>query len=202
MLQIQKNSRQVPSDEIYTADKKYHDLLYGVMQELSYQDGEGIDNCRYVNKKDMKFQDLGDRIGLTRQTVKKKLDNLMSLGLVTYIEEEKRYKILKLDNKISTLVPFETLRRLNNSLNQNSISLFVYLLNRYIAAGEKEYCATMRQMKTFVGISVSTTSNNEVISDILDTLQLVGLVDYELRQVEENKTKIMITEVRNVMRKC
>ena len=107
MLQIQKNSRQVPSDEIYTADKKYHDLLYGVMQELSYQDGEGIDNCRYVNKKDMKFQDLGDRIGLTRQTVKKKLDNLMSLGLVTYIEEEKRYKILKLDNKISTLVPFD-----------------------------------------------------------------------------------------------
>ena len=57
-------------------------------------------------------------------------------------------------------------------------------------------------MKTFVGISVSTTSNNEVISDILDTLQLVGLIDYELRQVEENKTKIMITEVRNVMRKC
>lgn len=202
MLQIQNNSRQMPSIEKYTADKKYNDILYGTLQEMSY--AEVIDGitARYVNKGDVAFATLGNKIGLSRQVTSTKFKNLISLGLIEYVENEKRYKLNYLDKSISALVPFETLRKLNNSLNQNSISLFVYLLKRYIANGEKEFIATMSQMKKFIGVATNTTSNNDVINDILHILKLIGLVETELRQLEDNKTVIVVTRVNNVISKC
>lgn len=202
MLQIQNNSRQMPSIEKYTADKKYNDILYGTLQEMSY--AEVIDGitARYVNKGDVAFATLGNKIGLSRQVTSTKFKNLISLGLIEYVESEKRYKLNYLDKSISALVPFETLRKLNNSLNQNSISLFVYLLKRYIANGEKEFIATMSQMKKFIGVATNTTSNNDVINDILHILKLIGLVETELRQLEDNKTVIVVTRVNNVISKC
>ena len=113
------------------------------------------------------------------------------------LEEEKRYKLNYLDKSVSSLIPYETLRKLNNSLNHNSISLFVYLLKRYIANGEKEYNVTMAQMKKFIGIAHTTTSNNEIITDILEVLNLLGLVEYEYRQVEQDKTLLFITKMNN-----
>ena len=35
MLQRQADSRQIPKVKAYTANKKYNDLLYGVLQEMS-----------------------------------------------------------------------------------------------------------------------------------------------------------------------
>ena len=197
MLQIEANSRQVPSVETYTADKKYCDLLYGILQEMSYMEKIGETAVRYVNKSDITFEKLADRIGLKRAATSKKFKYLIEIGLIEYIEDEKRYKLNYLDKSVSSLIPYETLRKLNNSLNHNSISLFVYLLKRYIANGEKEYPVTMAQMKKFIGIAYTTTSNNEVINDILHILQLIGLVEYELRMEEENKTVIYVTKVNN-----
>lgn len=197
MLEIKSNSRQVPSIEKYTADKKYSDLMYGVLQEMSYLEKIGDISNRYVNKSDFTFETLGDRVGLKRATASTKFKNLISLGLIEYIEEEKRYKLNYLDKTVSSLIPYETLRKLNNSLNHNSISLFVYLLKRYIANNEQEYPVTMAQMKKFIGIATNTTSNNEVITDILDILHLLGLVDWEYRQIEKDKTNIFITRMSN-----
>jgi predicted ATP-grasp superfamily ATP-dependent carboligase len=79
----------------------------------------------------------------------------------------------------------------------------VYLLKRFIANNEKEYPVTMAQMKNFIGIASNTTSNNEVINDILEVLELLGLVKIERRQIEENKTLLVVVEVNNVIReKC
>lgn len=199
MLEIKANSRQIPSIEKYTADKKYCDLLYGVLQEISYFEKVGNESNRYVDKNSFSFEMLGDRIGLKRATASTKFKNLISLGLIEYIEEEKRYKLNYLDKSISSLIPYETLRKLNNSLNHNAISIFVYLLKRYIANGEKEYPVTMSQMKKFIGIATTTTSNNEVIDDILEVLSLLGLVEYELRFIEKNKSVIFITKMNNVI---
>lgn len=200
MLEIKANSRQVPSVEAYTADKKYCDLLYGVLQEMSYLEKIGETANRYVNKSDFTFESLGDRIGLKRAAASTKFKNLIGLGLIEYIEEEKRYKLNYLDKSVSSLIPYETLRKLNNALSHNSISLFVYLLKRYIANGEKEYPVTMAQMKKFIGIATTTTSNNEVINDILDVLSLLGLVEYENRQIEKDKSVIYILKMNNTVK--
>ena len=47
-MKIQSNSRQIPDTDIYTADKKYCDLLYGVLQEMSYSETIGGVTTRYV----------------------------------------------------------------------------------------------------------------------------------------------------------
>jgi len=199
MLKIQSDSRQVPSIEKYTADKKYHDLLYGVLQEMSYGEklpNEDITN-RYVNKKDFSFETLGAKIGLARVTTSKYFKNLISLGLIEEDKENKRYKLTYLDKSIATLIPFETLRKINNSLNHNSISIYVYLLKRYVAAGEQEFIYTRRQLKSFCGLAPDTNANDNVISDILEVLELLGLIERRYVQAEDNKTLTYITKVRN-----
>lgn len=198
MLKIQSNSRQIPSIEKYTADKKYNDLLYGVLQEMSYLE----DKNRYVNKKDINFTSLSGRINLSRQTTSSKFKNLIALGLIEYIEEEQRYKLNYLDKTLCSLVPYDTLRAINNTLSQNAISIFVYLLKRYIANGEKEYIVTMGQMKKFIGIAVSTSSNNCIITDILNILSLIGLVEYVVVMTDKDKSNIVIKRVNNVIKGC
>ena len=91
-MEVQKNSRQVPSIEKYTADKKYCDLLYGILQEMSYSETIGGVTIRYVNKNDFTFQSLGDKIGLKRVTASTKFKNLIGLGLIEEVPNEKRYK--------------------------------------------------------------------------------------------------------------
>ena len=192
-MQVQKNSRQIPSIERYTADKKYNDLLYGILQEISYRE----ENVRYVDKKDINYSTLSSRVGLTRQTVSTKFKNLIKIGLVEYIEAESRYKLNYLDRSLCSLVPYDTLRAINNALSQNAISVFVYLLKRFIANNEKPYIVTMTQMKKFVGIATTTSSNNVIIGDILHILSLIGLLDYRIVNVNRDKTNIIVNCVRN-----
>lgn len=52
-------------------------------------------------------------------------------------------------------------------------------------------------MKNFIGIASNTTSNNEVINDILEVLELLELVKIERRQTEENKTLLVVVKVNN-----
>lgn len=198
MLKVQSNSRQIPSIERYTADKKYNDLLYGVLQEMSYLEEKN----RYVNKKDINFTVLSGKINLSRQTTSSKFKNLIALGLIEYIDKEQRYKLNYLDKSLCSLVPYDTLRAINNTLSQNAISIFVYLLKRYIANGEKEYIVTMGQMKKFIGIAVSTSSNNIIITDILNVLSLIGLIEYAVVMTDKDKSNIVIKRVNNTIKGC
>ena len=201
-MKIQPNSRQIPSVEIYTADKKYDDLLYGVLQEKSYNEVVNGVSTRYVDKKDVNFSKLCDEIGLTRQTTSKKFENLITIGLV---EEDtggkkKRYILNELDSSVASLVPYETLRKINHALSQYAISLFVYLLNRYIANKEEGFIATLTQMKAFVGIATTTPNNNVIITDILDILSLIGLVEWGYERLEDNRVVIKIHRVSNIIK--
>lgn len=201
-MKIQPNSRQIPSVEIYTADKKYDDLLYGVLQEKSYNEVINGVSTRYVDKKDVNFSKLCDEIGLTRQTTSKKFENLIAIGLV---EEDiggkkKRYILNELDSSVASLVPYETLRKINHALSQYAISLFVYLLNRYIANKEEGFIATLTQMKAFVGIATTTPNNNVIITDILDILSLIGLVEWGYERLEDNRVVIKIHRVSNIIK--
>jgi biotin operon repressor len=202
MLKIQPNSRQIPSNKSYTAEKKYSDLLYGVLQEMSELSVEDGKNIRYVLQRDVSFVRLGDRIGLTRQTVSTKFKHLISTGLIIEDNEKKRYILTNLDRTVSSLIPFDTLRKLNNTLSHNSISTFVYLLNRYIAEGERPYYVTLRQIKEFLGLAVTTSSNDLIITDILQVLSLLGLIVYTKEFVEETKSMFKVQKVSNMVASC
>ena len=88
-MQIQKNSRQIPSNEMITSNKNYSDILYGYLQHLSLLDEEiGI---RYIPKNMVKYTAIAEELGVARQTVSKKFNNLIDQGLVVLDAANKRY---------------------------------------------------------------------------------------------------------------
>lgn len=136
-------------------------------------------------------------LGMDRRTVKRYVQRLIDMEL---LEETKHNMILKLlEPNAATLVPCITLRQIQNSLHRNSISIYVYLLNRFITNNEKPFYVTHVEMKKYIGISTATASNNIVITDILNTLQKLGLISYVLEQTAETRTNFRIDKVTNVI---
>ena len=204
MLQVQKNSRQIPSSKVYTADKEYNDLLYGYLQEISYPETINGKTNRYISKKQKNFSEISSALGgkMSRQTVSKRFAYLLDIGLLEYEEKYERYKLNLLDKNVSTLVPFETLRCINNALSVHAISIYVHLLNRYIAEQEKEFMINLTELISFIGLSPFANKNRMAVGDILKVLSLIGLIEKRtVFDAEKNKTHIFISKVYNVLKK-
>ena len=67
------------------------------------------------------------------------MKNLEKLGLVVKNDSKKRYELTTLDATMAALVPYPTLKLLVDALSENSISTYVYLLNRYVANNERPF---------------------------------------------------------------
>ena len=85
-----------------------------------------------MSKKDINFSKLGEMFNLSRQTVSTKFKSLKELGLVEEINKDK-IKIIKLDADLATLVPYNTLKLITDTLSENTISTYTFLLNWYYA---------------------------------------------------------------------
>ena len=178
-------------------DKNYYDVVYAWFQCKSERSAET--NIRTVAYADSKYVTIGEECGIDRRSASKYVTKLVDMGLLSKDDTNKVYVLNKLENSTATLVPYKTLRQLVNSLNRNSINIYVYLLNRYLGSKETEFIITHKELKERIGISSSSTSNNIVINDILDILKRLGLISYELRQVEPTKTHMFVTKVCNVL---
>ena len=177
-MEISKNSRQVPSTKEVCSSKLYSDTLYAYLQCISQWD---IDtDIRYVNKKDINFSALEEIFEVSRQTISKKFKDLLKMGLVQEDEMNKRYILVILPQKEAYLVPHSTLVQLSHAFNEKSISTYVYLFNRFIMNNYKPYEFTLEQIKTWVGISTKTRSNDVVITSILNVLFNCGLIDFKI----------------------
>lgn len=196
-LERQANSRQVPKDAQIMKDKNYYDVVYAWFQCKSERDEKS--GTRYVPYSESKFVLIGEECGIDRRSASKYVQKLLDMGLISKNDSKREYELKQLENSFATLVPYSTLRQLVNSLNRNTINIFIHLLNRYLAAGETEFIITHKELKDRIGISSSSSSNNIVINDILDILRRLGLITYELRQVEPTKTHMVVTNVRNVL---
>lgn len=179
-MKIEKDSRQVPKVKDIMADVKYCDILYCYFQNLSKWDGI-IGHPRTFTKKEKNFSKISAALKISRQTISKKFNNLLELGLIKEIGSD--YELVILDADIASLIPFETLKVLVSALNENAISIYVYLLNRFIANKEQEFMFTKSQLKTMLGFSTNTRSNDYVIDGILTVLQKLELIKVEIRNV-------------------
>lgn len=189
-MKIEKNSRQIPKITEICSDKKYSDMVYGWFQDVSQWDQEGE---RYVALKDINYQQIGERVKLTRQTVSKRIKNLEDMGLICKNEMKKRYEIRVLERVDASLIPQHTLKFLVDSQSDNTISIYVYLLNKYWANGKQPFYFTIPEVKAFLGLSVRTTSNNHCVMNPLFSLRNNGLIDFELMEDHTSiKTKYLI----------
>ena len=183
VLRVQPNSRQVPKDKGICSSKKYYDILYAYLQCISNRDEKS--GIRYFTKKDINFSKLGDLFNLSRQTVSTKFKNLKELGLVMEMDSN-TFRLVELSADIASLVPYNTLKLIIDTLNENSISAYIYLLNCYYANNCCPFQFTLDQIKSYIGISTTTRSNNDIITNILYVLEKIGLIKYSLTTLKQD----------------
>lgn len=172
-----KNNRQIPKVKDICANKKYYDVLYSYLQCISFRDESNMK--RLIEKEEINYTKIGTKLNLTRQTVATKFKNLLNLGLIQEYNDN-YFEIITLEKEIASLIPYDTLCKLTDTLNEKTISTYVYLLNRYYANDCQSFQFTLDQIKVHIGISTKTTSNNEIITNILYILQKLGLIKYRL----------------------
>lgn len=196
MIALNKvESRQVPKIKKIIADKKYHDILYSYLQSQSKWDGE-IGHPRYVDKKVINFSKIGKVLGISRQTASKRFQNLVTLGLISEEPNDKGDYILSLlPADVAALIPEKTLNLLVDTLSENSISTYIYLLRRYIANNERPFQFSVDDIKNFIGISTTTRSNNDVVDNILYVLQKIDLIKYRIISVNNDGDIRLIHEL-------
>lgn len=186
-LTIKRNSRQIPSSKEICSNKCYNDILYGYLQmnteKIETKDGRIL---RLVPKKLTKFTLLADKLKVSRQTVSKKFKNLYDMNLIVDFNND-YYQLIELNRNEATLIPSKTLQAMIDTLSENSISIYVCLLNLYYMNGLKPFTFTLEQLKAFVGICKSTRSNDEVINNILRVLQKLELIKYSLTAAQQDE---------------
>ena len=188
-MKIEQNSRQIPTNSSITAAKEYCDLLYAWLQcnsERITPDSEG----RRIPKKSVKWVAIErdftrtlsdgtvDKV-MARKTIAKYFEYLIQKGLVTEGQDD-FYYITVLPSDSAHLIEYHTLYKLMNVLQKHSLSIYVYLFNRYYANGCQPVIITMSQIKNYVGVATTTTSNNGFIDDTIDILKRLRLLDMDL----------------------
>ena len=206
-MQIEKNSRQMPSTSSVAREKDYCDLLYAWLQCNSERENMN-DVIRRIHKSKIKWVSIEkdftrtlsdgtvDKV-MSRKTIAKYFKHLEDKGLIELNEENDYYYLTVLDSTEANLIEYNTLSKLMNVLQKNSISVYIYLFNRYYANGKSSFIATIKQIKDFIGIATTTTSNNIIIDDTLDILKRLGLLEYGLVNGEDNKTYLEFKWIKN-----
>lgn len=200
-MEIQHNSRQIPSNKELTSNKKYSDIFYGYLQQKSHLDKES--GLRFLWKKDVKYTEIARDLDLTRQTASKRFNNLIEQGLIYYDELNKRYIIKKLESELAALLPCDTVRILCVNLKERSLSVLAYLIKTYYQHGEEPCEVNFDVIKEQIGLNIDNRgSNNQIVKDIFILLKQLQLIDYvyENRFDEKTggfKTKYILTNVNN-----
>ena len=204
--EYEKNSRQMPATSTIVREKDYCDLLYAWLQCNSERIDVNSRGRRILKSKvkwtaierdfTRKLIDGSEEKVMSRKTIAKYFQHLLDKGLI-FCNDDEFYYLTVLDQHDANLIEYETLSKLMNVLQKNSISIYNYLFNRYFASGKQPFVATIKQVKDFIGIATTTTSNNAIVSDTIDILKRLELLDYKLIITEDNKTLMEFQWVRN-----
>ena len=197
----------MPSTSSVAREKDYCDLLYAWLQCNSDRVNMN-ENGRRIHKTKIKWTAIEKDFTrvlvdgsiekvMSRKTIAKYFKHLEDRGFIKLNEEDEYYYLTVLDSSEANLIEYNTLSKLLNVMQRNSINIYVYLFNRYYANGRNPFIATLKQIKDFIGIATTTTSNNILIDDTLDILKRLGLLDYSLITGPDNKTYLEFQWVKN-----
>lgn len=87
---------------------------------------------------------------------------------------------------MASLIPYETLKLITDTLSENSVSVYNYFLTMYFKNSCQPFQFTITQVKEFIGISTKTRSNDDIITNILFILQKIGLLGYSMTAVSQD----------------
>lgn len=188
--------RMIPLTDEFMKDKKLYDKVWGYLQSISYLTK---DNQRIVYKTKQSTStaihkavavEIGKtpkgnpKYDISAKTIDNTLKLYKALGMVTDgIAKDKdgiEVKVYFLSQKFERykLIPLDTLRILLNATNNNTIKVYVYLLDRYEykALTKEKYNFTLKELCGAIGYSEDR--GREIVKDILFVLQKLGLIEY------------------------
>lgn len=153
-------------------NKKLSDITY-VILFLSSKQEKGKEG-RTVLKKDINYSKLSDIYQTSRQTLSKRVKELIKEGVI--IENDDHYIIPKPEYYYD--IEAETARKIINTLKENAVKVYVYLLGWYnhCQASRSVYNFSYDHLCEVIGYSKQQSSNREQIGDIIDILERLGLV--------------------------
>lgn len=194
------DTRQMPCRREVTSEKNYCDLLYAWLQcnservTLHSRDRQiEKKRCQFTNIEREMTDSQGNKV-MSRKTISKYFHWLEDQGYIID-EEGKYYKLRLLQPEEANIIYYKTLSILTNVLKQHVIDIYQYLYGRFCANEKQPYIVTVSQMKDYIGIATTTTSNNAIVMDPLEILCRLQLLDFEYIQTEEKKTNIQINWV-------
>ena len=209
-MQISKNSRQMPSAQAVVSQKDYCDLLYAWLQCNSERVSmETAD--RRIAKSKINFSAIEreftrvyedgsvDKV-MTRITIKKYFQHLLDKKLIKYNDADGYYYLTVLDKEMGHLIEYNTLLKLMNTLARRSLSIYIYLFNRYYANGCQPFIATRNQIKEYLGICANSGNNDGVITDTVEILKRLGLLDMK-HVTQDGKTYMQFIWLKNELPK-
>lgn len=179
--------RLVIAREDYLRDKTSHDIIWGYLQLNSYIDK---DHHRFVYMDKMGTSTIRKAIEekLSNPTITKTIRLYERLGYIT------KGKVLTVDGKFYVdcywladkeeiemfkLIPKETLQFLFDTMTENVIKIYTYLLNKYEWKMEtkEKYNFTLKELCLAIGYT-DRYENHQKVNNILVCLENNGLVKY------------------------
>lgn len=116
------------------------------------------------------------------------------------------YALVRLASEQAFLIPSATLSVLVSALNENSITIYAYLLERFYAANEERVAFSITGLKDLCGLGLKTTSNNYIVTNILDVLQKLGLISYSVKVTRDKggqcETHYYLESATNIYEGC
>ena len=163
-------------------NKKIDGELYAYLQSLSFpEEGKTV-----VSKKNLPLQSkICSLLGISSpKTYRNHLNILKETGYI--IEEDDKY-ILPEKEDVFLFIPLETLKFLNDTLKENVIKIYIYLVQR--GKYKPGYVFTIEEIGDHIGIKTKNYSRGyEMINNALDCLSNNGLITYT-EFYEGNKPK-------------
>lgn len=132
--------------------------------------------------------ELAATLGVSRPTISKKLNKLKEMGLL--VQEGDKFILTTLTKQEAFLLPVKTMRKMVNSMKDRTIDIYVYLLNNYLFNNSKPYEFSIIGIKDYCGLGIKTNNNNYIVTDILEILQRLGLIQYSVKKVKNELGQI------------
>lgn len=177
------NKRVIPRGKEFMEDKKVCDLTYSKLQIESYwKEGEPH---RYIYKNKINLSQWERELGISRQTLKKRIDYLKEAGL---IKEKGEIYMLEYLEEYKIYIPEKTLRILTNSMKKDTVKIYAYLGGWYKykkSNRQGNYNFTKEELIDNIGLKKGNTTL-EKVNDILFILNKLGLIKIEERPVVFN----------------
>lgn len=183
---IQKHFPADTSLEVLTFlnNKKIDGRLYAYLQSKSMpfliddDDGKKSYETR-VDKGELGTQkELCEKVKIkSPKTLRKYLKILIDTG---YVEDKEYYYLLPKKEDIFFKIPLDTLRFIQNTIQEDVIKIYIYLGQRYKYAevNKVKYSFTIKQVAKHLGLSQTSENSRSFVKDGLDVLMNNGLIKF------------------------